>query len=477
MYTKIAHRTTFEGAPRIQSPGVHGASPGKPILYRVPVLGERPMTFSVTGLPEGLTMNEKGIFSGAIAAEGNYTVTFRAENARGVDEKEITFEIAPDHVMITPMMGYTTWTAYVLEASDACIRETAQVLEDSGMAEYGYNYVNIDSSWQDDFDEDKGYVTPNEKFPDMKKLCEDLHALGFKVGIYSTPLYTAFGSVDESKNTGVTRGAVDPRFPIPKEVERYIGICMEHHEKEHAAYWADCGFDYLKYDWVPCDTYNAHLMKEALLTSPRDFAYCVTTAALFEYVEYWSKHCCLYRNGPDAWGNWDNFLSVINDKDRYLPYVNPCHYYDMDMMSVGEAQPCFSSIPSHDEMLSMYSMHVIFPSSIQITCRMKDLTDWDLDMLCNEEIIAVNQDPACLPSQPFFEEKSDKGRIKVYKRPLHDGSYALGIFNLGETDMTYTLPDDMPSAATVRDLWAKEDISHRHFDLKPHCCRMIKVTE
>jgi len=30
-------------------------------------------------------------------------------------------------------------------------------------------------------------IQGNEKFPDMKKLCDDVHALGLKIGIYSTP--------------------------------------------------------------------------------------------------------------------------------------------------------------------------------------------------------------------------------------------------------------------------------------------------
>ena len=38
-------------APRINSPSVFGVTPGAPFLYTIPATGERPMAFSVDGLP------------------------------------------------------------------------------------------------------------------------------------------------------------------------------------------------------------------------------------------------------------------------------------------------------------------------------------------------------------------------------------------------------------------------------------------
>lgn len=39
---KIARRTPFDGPPRFTAPSVFCAAPGKPFLYRIPVLGKRP---------------------------------------------------------------------------------------------------------------------------------------------------------------------------------------------------------------------------------------------------------------------------------------------------------------------------------------------------------------------------------------------------------------------------------------------------
>lgn len=43
---KIARRTPFDGPPRFTAPSVFCAAPGKPFLYRIPVLGKRPHPFT-----------------------------------------------------------------------------------------------------------------------------------------------------------------------------------------------------------------------------------------------------------------------------------------------------------------------------------------------------------------------------------------------------------------------------------------------
>src|SRR5688500_10105420 len=63
--------------PRINGPKVYGQRPGRPFLYTIPATGERPMTFSAEGLPEGLQLDEKtGRITGSVAKAGEYQVTF-----------------------------------------------------------------------------------------------------------------------------------------------------------------------------------------------------------------------------------------------------------------------------------------------------------------------------------------------------------------------------------------------------------------
>jgi alpha-galactosidase len=51
--------------PRINGAKVYGARPNKVFLYRIPCQGERPIVFSVKGLPSGLKLDAKtGIITG-----------------------------------------------------------------------------------------------------------------------------------------------------------------------------------------------------------------------------------------------------------------------------------------------------------------------------------------------------------------------------------------------------------------------------
>ena len=45
--------------PRINGPGIFGVRPGHPFFYHIPVTGDRPMEYSVSGLPAGLKLDAK----------------------------------------------------------------------------------------------------------------------------------------------------------------------------------------------------------------------------------------------------------------------------------------------------------------------------------------------------------------------------------------------------------------------------------
>lgn len=70
--------------PRINGARIVGARPEKPFLYRIPTTGERPLRFTVRGLPRGLKLDSAtGIISGVTPAKkGTYTLRLHASNAR-----------------------------------------------------------------------------------------------------------------------------------------------------------------------------------------------------------------------------------------------------------------------------------------------------------------------------------------------------------------------------------------------------------
>lgn len=464
--TKLAFPKPFEGKPRINAAGIYGASPGKEILYKIPVTGQRPINFSAK-LPDGIKIDENGIIRGKLA-EGEYHATISAENELGAHTKEIIFKIKKDGVCLTPLMGWTSWNAFRDKISSEVILDAAKLLVDEGLSEYGYSYVNIDSNWQGEYGGEFFAIMPGDNFPDMKALCDKIHAMGFKCGIYGTPMVRSFGVGDTIP--GCTRGESDEKWR-----KTYFGIGKEHYEENNVKQWTAWGFDYLKYDWCPCDTENADLMRKALSKSERDFAFCVTTTAVWEKRDYWKENCTSWRQNIDSDDVWETVCEVCFGCDRWLPHGGEGHFFDLDMLEVGYFMDKECRL-TEDEQLLAFTARVIFPSPIQISCDLKKLTDFDRAMFCNEEVIAVNQDALCKGAVCVFEEKTvnssyeTERHIKIYEKELSDGEKAIAIFNLGNTEEAFEIIAD----GALRDLWAKEDISSDTISSHPHGVRLVK---
>jgi alpha-galactosidase len=88
---------------------------------------------------------------------------------------------------------------------------------------------------------------------------------------------------------------------------------------------------------------------------------------------------------------------------------------------------------------------------------MEKLDEFTLNILCNAEVIEINQDP--LGKQgPIIEETED---YFIMAKDMEDGSKALGLFNTAEieTEITVTWNDlriNWPHR--VRDLWRQKDL-------------------
>ena len=483
-FTEIASIKPFEGAPKINVPAIYGASPKKPFLMRIGTAGERPIKFSAENLPEGLSLREN-VIEGAVLKSGKYKIKLIAENKLGRDEKCVTLEIAKDKVLLTPLMGFTSWNAFAFEGlTQEKMEYTAKRMEELGLLEYGYNYVNIDSGWQGEYGEKYDAVMPNEKFPDMKGFCDRLHEKGIKCGIYSTPMLTAFGcSVDRIPHPlGCTQGEPDDKFS-----EERGGVGKIRKERNNALQWAEWGFDYLKYDWRPTDTVNAEIMRRELSKTSRDFGYSVTMRANPAYHNYWSKYCSSYRNNPDSVGNWKNLIEIYESYFDFIGYINRGHFFDLDMLDLGPSDlfEMFGFYDdknfgyTEDEQLAVYSTRAFLASPIQISGKLDSLSDFEISMYCNDEIIAINQDPLAASAMPYMIIEKGEKKLHVLKRKLFDGSYALAVFNFGET--TENPKIHLEEESRVRDVWAKRDLKTTKliqiYEMKPHTVQIFKITK
>ena len=120
-----------------------------------------------------------------------------------------------------------------------------------------------------------------------------------------------------------------------------------------------------------------------------------------------------------------------------------------------------------------------------IGCDIAQMDDFTLNLLSNNEVNAIDQDILGKQADRVFKDES----IEIWARPLADGSQAVGIFNVSEKDVTYTLDNSQWSTnnsqfsiinsqlSSVRDLWRQKNLSpnERTWTIPPHGCRYLKL--
>ena len=78
---------------------------------------------------------------------------------------------------------------------------SAKAMVSKELRDHGWNFVNIDDAWQGNRGGKLNAMQANEKFPNFKKMIDDIHAMGLKVGVYSTPWITSYaGYMGASSN-------------------------------------------------------------------------------------------------------------------------------------------------------------------------------------------------------------------------------------------------------------------------------------
>ena len=88
---------------------------------------------------------------------------------------------------------------------------------------------------------------------------------------------------------------------------------------------------------------------------------------------------------------------------------------------------------------------------------MEKMDDFTLSLLSNDEVLEVNQDSLCKQAV----QVGGQGDLKVYAKPLDDGSLAVGLFNAGKetAPVTANWSDlKLKGQQRVRDLWRQKDL-------------------
>lgn len=437
--------------PRINSPAVFGVRPDSPFLYTIAATGERPMAFSAINLPEELYLDEKtGQITGKLSDKAEYQVILQAKNALGIAEKPLKICVG-DQIALTPPMGWNDWNCWGSKIDQEKVLNAAKTIKKTGLADHGWSYVNIDDAWQGERGGEFSALQGNEKFPDIKGLADTIHAMGLKIGIYSTPWVTSYANYPG--------GSEDPIYITPKPFyDRYHG--RHSFALNDARQWGAWGIDYLKYDWFPNDEPHVGEMEEALRASGRDIVYSLSNHAPFEIAPYLEKHSNCWRTTVDIRDRWGSVREIGLEQERWLPYAGRGHWIDPDMLVVGyvgwNKDADYTQL-TPSEQYSHISLWCLVCSPLLIGCDLDKLDDFTLNLLTNDEVLAVDQDPLGIPAKPVLKE----GTSHVWSKPMEDGSLAVGLFNEGQFKSKVSISWEklgISGPQKVRDLWRQKDL-------------------
>ncbi|HBM81920.1 MAG: glycoside hydrolase family 27 protein [Clostridiales bacterium] len=464
--TKLAKiRPWDEGTPRITCPHIFGTKAGASTVFPITALGERPLKFTAEGLPEGLTLNENtGVISGKTKKEADGIVKITVQNGIGADSIKLRI-IAGDNIALTPPLGWNSWNCFALKVSDDKVRKAADAMVSSGLAAHGFTYINIDDGWQGERGGEFNAIQANKKFPDMERLCDYVHSLGLRIGIYSTPWVKSYGN-----GNGCSDGECE-RYFDKRNLDRGWYFGKNKYMKGEALQWAKWGFDYLKYDWHPWEVRDVKEMHDALKESGRDIAYSLSNSAPFQDAVQWAGLANCWRTTGDITDTWESMSRIGFSQDRWTPYSMPGHWNDPDMLVVGKLGwgDVRENRLTHDEQVTHITLWALLAAPLLIGCDLTQLDDFTLRLLCNDEVLSISQDMLGRQAHCLREirETDDDGNVvhhsSVYVRKLYSGNIAVGLFNRSEKSDTvsFTWKDlKINGRKRLRNVWANEDIGN-----------------
>jgi alpha-galactosidase len=366
-------------------------------------------------------------------------------------------------VAATPPMGWNSWNHFAGNVNAADARAAADAMVASGMKAAGYEYINIDDTWEGKRDAE-GYIHPNSKFPDMKALADYVHSKGLKLGIYSSP--------------------------GPKTCAGYPGSYG--HEQQDAETYAKWGIDYLKYDLC---SFNGIMNKEA----PNNWqkqneimiaAYAKMHKALeatgrpivFSLCQYGRDHVWtwgasvggnLWRTTADIRDTYQRMSEIGFNQIGMAKYAGPEHWNDPDMLEIGNGGMNFDEEKTHMSLWTILAAPLIAGNDLS------HMSPQTLSILTNREVIAVDQDR--LGKQGT--RASVQGATEIWTKPLTGGAVAAGLFNRDIVSHEVTLKlkaIGFGPHAKLRDLWAHANVVPTNgqytVNVPPHGVVMLKLS-
>lgn len=376
-----------------------------------------------------------------------------------------------------PLMGWSSWNAYMVDISDSIITHQADLMVEKGLKEAGYRYVNIDDGFFGYRDE-RGYMVPHpERFPKgpegMRALVDHIHGLGLKAGIYSDAGDNTCGSSYNHDLNGLGAGLYG------------------HDVVDAERYFNEWDFDFIKLDY--CGGQNLKLDPEERYREIRRVIDSVATRHIRINVCRWNFPGTWVNGIGDSWRIsadirpvWKSIKYIVG-KNLYLSaYAGNGNYNDMDMLAVGyniKPSPFWEEGLglSYTEEEAHFGIWCIMSSPLLLGCDIEYIPEETMKIITNPELIAINQDRLGLQAHVV----QHVGETYVFAKDILEkwgNTRAVALYNPADTSMRFTLtPEEieMTGALTVRDLNLNADLgecSSIDMTLPPHSAKVLNVS-
>ena len=368
----------------------------------------------------------------------------------------------------TPPMGWSSWNAFGTDIDEDKILGAAQALVDTGLAAKGYRYINIDDGWWLQRRVSDGQlIIRSERFPSTRRdggppsfrgFTDRLHTMGLKAGIYT----------DLGRNSCSQAYSPDDRdLPQGTVLEREVGL-YGHTRQDIALFFETWGFDFIKVDGCGLRAFGADSEKvrsgkyrelrpmldmdsiarsdipgvqkqfreihEALVQSNPDgdflLSLCVWGAG---NVRAWGKDFGnLSRTSDDITPSWSRMLTNYDSAAKRAFYAHPGSWNDPDMLFIGRGDFDASHLTEARSHLSLWAM---LNAPLFIGMDMRNAPESLVKLLGNQELIAINQDPAGHQAVVAY----DSNDVQVLVKTLSDGDKAVAVFNRGAAALEVVL--------------------------------------
>ena len=406
---------------------------------------------------------------------------------------------------VRPYMGWSSYSMQVYSGDSKWITG-AQIMAQSDamrakLKKAGYDHINVDAGWNDGVDANGRPVPSATLYPQgFQTVIDHVHANGQKFGVYMIP--------------GISPAVYNAGLPIagapgcsthdivkqPVQASDYWKIgyaidfsnpCSQKYIDSIADLLAKWGVDFVKFDSVTPGSGITDLSVDArgdvaawsTALKAHKIWFELSWALDPKYADYWRSKADGWRVDWDvecycqgvALTKWDNIARLFPDVATWWRNGGDGGWNDLDSLDIGNGK---MDGLTRDERQTAMTLWAMSAAPLSTGNDLTNLDSYGLSLLTNPEVIAVDQ--AGTPARPV----STSTPRQVWYTLEPDGSYAVALFNLGQTesDITANWSDlGLTGRATVRDLWSHKDLgpSAKSFtasDIPVHGVRLLKVT-